>query len=100
MQQPLAIPARPERRKEPTRTCLGCGEKAPQRELARLRVASGEVVVDRSRSGGRGAWLHRAAECLERAMKRRAFGRAFRAPGVRTDARALRDLLTGNTRKD
>jgi predicted RNA-binding protein YlxR (DUF448 family) len=85
---------------EPIRTCLGCGEKAPQRALMRLRVEDGAVVVDRERRGGRGAWVHPAAACLERAAKRRAFGRAFRLPGVRADTRVLRELLTGNTRKD
>jgi predicted RNA-binding protein YlxR (DUF448 family) len=86
--------------KEPLRTCVGCGAKATQRELTRLRLVEGQVTVDVGRSGGRGAWLHPAQKCLERAMKRRSFGRAFRAPGARTDARVLRDLLTGNTRKD
>jgi len=84
----------------PSRTCIGCGAKAEQRQLVRLRLADGEVVLDRRRSGGRGAWLHPALECLERANKRRAFGRAFRASELRTDMRVLRDLLTGNTRKD
>ena len=88
------------RSKEPLRTCIGCGEKTAQRELVRLRLVEGRVVVDRERTGGRGAWLHPVQKCLDRAAKRRAFGRAFRAAGARTDPRVLPDLLTGNTRKD
>ena len=85
---------------EPTRTCVGCGGKAPQRALVRLRAEGDRVIVDRERSGGRGAWLHPAEPCLERAARRRAFGRALRAEGVRADAAALRVELTGSARKD
>jgi uncharacterized protein len=85
---------------DPLRTCIGCGGKAAQRDLVRLRVADGRVQVDRERRGGRGAWLHAAEACLARAEKRKAFGRAFRASGVQVDPRALRELLTGSARKD
>jgi hypothetical protein len=84
----------------PVRTCVGCGEKAAQRALARLRIEGERVVIDRNRSGGRGAWLHPAAECLERAVKRRAFARAFRGKAAAIDAAALRVGLTGSPRKD
>jgi predicted RNA-binding protein YlxR (DUF448 family) len=84
----------------PVRTCVGCGARAQQAELRRLRVETGQVVVDAARSGGRGAWLHPAEACLERAARRRAFGRALRAPGARVDPATLWDLLTGSARKD
>ena len=86
--------------RQPVRTCVGCGQKAGQPALVRLRAAEGAVVVDRARSGGRGAWLHPAAACLDRAVKRRALPRALRADGVRADVEALRVELTGNARKD
>jgi uncharacterized protein len=85
---------------QPLRTCIGCGGKASQRELVRLRLAEGRVVVDRARAGGRGAWVHAAQACLARAEKRRAFGRAFRAAGVEVGAAFRRDVLTGSVRKD
>jgi uncharacterized protein len=84
----------------PVRTCIGCGRKAAQAELVRLVVDGARVVVDRARSGGRGAWLHAAVPCLERAVKRRAFGRALRAEAAVADPGALRVELTGNARKD
>ena len=75
----------------PVRTCLGCGATAPQGELVRLRVAEGAmVIVDAKRSGGRGAWLHPAETCLERALKRRAFARAFKRGDLQWDGAALR----------
>ena len=78
---------------------MGCGEKAAQRVLARLRIEGERVVIDRDRSGGRGAWLHASAECLERAIKRRALARAFRGRAASIDAAALRGELTGSARK-
>jgi predicted RNA-binding protein YlxR (DUF448 family) len=63
--------------------------------LARVRVGDGaRVVVDAKRSGGRGAWLHREAGCLERALKRRSFARAFRRRDLTWDADALCGELT------
>jgi uncharacterized protein len=84
----------------PVRTCVGCGAKAPQGELVRLKAEGERVVVDHARTGGRGAWLHAADPCLERAVKRRALPRALRADGARADAAALRVGLTGNARKN
>ncbi len=85
--------------RQPIRTCVGCGRKAPQPELVRLRADAGTVVLDRARAGGRGAWLHPALACLDRALQRRAFPRALRAQGVVADGRSLRVELTGNARK-
>jgi predicted RNA-binding protein YlxR (DUF448 family) len=82
------------------RTCIGCGERATQSELVRLRTEGERVIVDRARTGGRGAWLHADGVCLDRAVRRRAFGRALRRPDARADAAALRVELTGNPRKD
>lgn len=85
---------------EPTRTCIGCGEKAERRGLVRLRIDGERVVIDRKGSGGRGAWLHADGGCLERALRRRAFARAFRGKAASIDAEALRAGLTGIARKD
>lgn len=85
---------------EPVRTCIGCGQKAGQRSLVRLKAEGDRVVLDRARTGGRGAWLHPAEACLDRAVRRRAFARALRADGVRPEAGALRVELTGIARKD
>jgi predicted RNA-binding protein YlxR (DUF448 family) len=74
---------------------VGCGQAADQATLLRVCIGDGaRVVVDVKRSGGRGAWLHREVGCLERALKRRAFTRAFRRGDVTWDAEALRGELT------
>ncbi|HZY03019.1 MAG TPA: YlxR family protein [Anaeromyxobacteraceae bacterium] len=83
----------------PQRTCIGCGQKGAPASLVRLRLAEGRVAVDRDRRGGRGAWLHPDPGCLERALKRRAFARAFRAP-AQADGVALAAQLTETAVRD
>lgn len=71
----------------PQRTCIGCRGKDDRNVLIRL-VRSGTdglnaVIVDQyGRMPGRGAWLHSDPDCLEMAVRRRSFNRAFRAPVV------------------
>jgi len=85
----------------PVRTCVGCGQAAAQATLARLRVgADARVVLDATRSGGRGAWLHREEGCLRKAVKRRSFPRAFRRGDLTWDADALRGGLTAVVGRD
>jgi uncharacterized protein len=67
---------------EPIRTCLGCRRRRPKREMARLvRRADGRVGSDAAASG-RGAYVCRDAECLERALKPGRLAHAFRGPSV------------------
>ncbi|MDO4254970.1 MAG: YlxR family protein [Kocuria sp.] len=81
------------------RTCLGCRTPDGPDHLVRLTVraeAPGVVVVDYHRTlGGRGAWLHPASECVEKAVRRRAFCRAFRSSVDAQDA--VNKVLQQNT---
>ncbi|WP_208611958.1 YlxR family protein [Mycobacterium paraffinicum] len=81
-------PARAHRRVDgPVRTCVGCRERELAVELLRVVAVSrgnGEyaVIVDtRSSLPGRGAWLHPASQCVQQAIRRRAFTRALRIAG-------------------
>ena len=78
----------------PVRSCIGCGAKRAQEELTRLAVGSeGAVVVDRDRLlPGRGAYLC-GAGCLAAAVKRKAFGRAFRGKAGLVDPSVLGQAL-------
>lgn len=69
------------------RTCIGCGVRDERSALVRVvadRRAGNPgdpvtVVPDvRAVLPGRGAWLHPCAECLQKAIRRRAFTRSLR----------------------
>ena len=62
---------------EPVRMCVGCRTHAPKKELIRIvRTPAGEVVADaKGKLPGRGAYICRKAECLEKARKSRALER-------------------------
>jgi uncharacterized protein len=62
---------------EPTRSCVGCGRKAPQSELLRF-VAKDGLLVAAAHEAGRGAYTCRRLSCFERAVARRAFNRTLR----------------------
>jgi uncharacterized protein len=79
----------------PTRTCAGCGRKAPKQELVRF-VATDGALVQSDGGTGRGAYTCRRLSCFERAVSHRAFARTLRA-GVRVDpqlAHIYTDTLT------
>ncbi|GGV90876.1 putative RNA-binding protein YlxR (DUF448 family) [Streptomyces sp. TE3672] len=61
---------------------MGCRERAAKSELLRI-VADGDACVPDPRGTlpGRGAYVHPASVCLDLAVRRRAFPRAFKAKG-------------------
>ena len=64
----------------PVRTCVGCKERAPQRELLRVALVDGKPVADpRRRLPGRGGYVHRDPACVRLASSQGGFARAFRA---------------------
>jgi predicted RNA-binding protein YlxR (DUF448 family) len=73
--------------REPERQCIGCGRRGPQSGFLRLAMSgsapSARIVVVRSEAQeGRGAYLCRRSACLDRAILRKAFQRAFRTSVV------------------
>ena len=54
------------------RTCAGCRERQPQRELIRLRLVKNRVVIVRPGDGttGRSVYLCPSESCWQRALKR------------------------------
>ncbi len=61
------------------RSCVACRCKRPKDTFLRLvRLESREVIIDASgHADGRGAYICRSAECLEKARRKRAFARAL-----------------------
>ncbi len=66
-------------KKIPVRQCVGCRAQKPKRELIRVvRSPEGEVSIDsRGKKPGRGAYVCPDPECLKRAIRSRALGRAL-----------------------
>ncbi|MFI5482453.1 YlxR family protein [Streptomyces rubiginosohelvolus] len=66
----------------PERTCVGCRERVTKSELLRIVVDEGACAPDpRGTLPGRGAYVHPTSVCLDLAVRRRAFPRAFKAKG-------------------
>ena len=63
----------------PMRQCLGCREMKPKPELVRVvRSPEGTVSMDlRGKAPGRGAYVCRSADCLKKALRSKALGRAL-----------------------
>jgi hypothetical protein len=88
-------------RHEPERTCIVSRAARTPAELIRFVLGPGDRVVPdlRHKLPGRGVWVTSRAACVEEAVNRRLFGRAFKT-GVDVPAtlaadieRALRDDL-------
>lgn len=58
-------------KKIPQRTCIGCKQVRPKKELIRIvRTSENEVLVDLTgKKSGRGAYICPDMECLEVAFK-------------------------------
>ncbi|MDD7517042.1 RNase P modulator RnpM [Ruminococcus flavefaciens] len=66
-------------KKTPMRMCLGCGEMKPKKELIRVvKSPEGEISLDfKGKAAGRGAYICRSTDCLEKARKARRFEKSF-----------------------
>nr|WP_202487026.1 YlxR family protein [Streptomyces sp. SID8354] len=77
---------------------MGCRERAAKGDLLRIVVIEGECVPDpRGTLPGRGAYVHRTLVCLDLAVRRRAFPRAYRGRGPFETAE-LRRFVEGGAR--
>ena len=66
-------------RKIPPRKCIGCNEMKDKRELVRIvRNKEGEISVDLTgKKPGRGAYICKSIDCLNKAQKAKRLERAF-----------------------
>ena len=66
-------------RKIPMRMCVGCREMKEKRSLLRIvKNAEGAISFDRvGKAPGRGAYICKARECLDKAVKQRQLERAL-----------------------
>lgn len=63
----------------PLRKCLGCSEGKPKRELIRIvKNKDGDIFVDLTgKANGRGAYICKSSNCLEKAIKTKRLNKAL-----------------------
>lgn len=66
-------------KKIPQRMCIGCQEMKPKKELIRVvKNSEGVIKVDLTgKAPGRGAYICKSPECLEKAIKTKRFEKNF-----------------------
>lgn len=66
-------------KKIPMRRCNGCNEQKPKNELVRIvKSPEGEIKLDLTgKASGRGAYICRNLDCLNKARKSKRINRAF-----------------------
>lgn len=69
-------------KKIPLRMCTGCMEMKPKKELIRIvKTPEGEVCVDLTgKKSGRGAYVCKSIECLEKSFKAKRLSRNLDIP--------------------
>lgn len=83
----------------PVRRCLGCRRSDSQENLLRIVAVASRAVVERSVTlPGRGAYVHRDGECVEKSLRSAGWRRALREPELDTAdlAQALRGVIDEN----
>lgn len=67
-------------KKIPLRQCVGCGEMKGKKDMLRvLKTAEGDICLDTTgKKNGRGAYICRNRECLQKARKNRGLERSFK----------------------
>ncbi len=80
---------------EPVRTCVGCRTRASRSALLRVVSQNNVLIIDEHAVlPGRGAWVHPTRDCMEAALRRRAFVRALRVSGE-LDMQTIEKRLNG-----
>ena len=65
---------------ERLRMCIVCRDRSDKKELVRVvRNKNGEIFLDKTgKANGRGAYVCKAKDCLDKLKKTRALNRAFK----------------------
>lgn len=67
-------------KKIPLRQCVGCGEMKSKKDMMRvLKTAGNDICLDvTGKMNGRGAYVCRSRECLQKARKTKGLERSFK----------------------
>lgn len=66
-------------KKQPERRCIACNEKVEKKQLLRIvRTPEKNIEIDLTgKKNGRGAYICKKEECLDKAIKSKKFERTF-----------------------
>lgn len=66
-------------KKVPQRTCIGCREVKPKKELLRIvKSSESDISIDTTgKKNGRGAYICKNEKCLDMAIKNKRLSREF-----------------------
>lgn len=82
-------------KKIPFRKCIGCGEMIAKSELIRVvKTPEEDFILDESgRANGRGAYICKKMQCLEKAIKSKGLERSFKVKVPANAYEALTEQL-------
>ena len=84
-------------KKIPQRTCIGCNSKKDKKDLIRVvKNKDGEISIDLTgKKDGRGIYLCKSEECLNKAIKNKRISRTFEMEIDQNIYENLRDFING-----
>jgi predicted RNA-binding protein YlxR (DUF448 family) len=85
------------RKHVPQRTCIGCRERHPKREMVRIvRTPDGGVEIDETgKKSGRGAYLCRHQDCWEMALRQDRLEHALKTSLTDEERATLQEFAQG-----
>lgn len=82
---------------EPMRRCIGCMQTKPQPELMRFTLKDGRITADTDgRADGRGFYLCRSEECIDKSFRRKAWNRICKSNVDTEEIRRVIGQASGN----
>lgn len=84
-------------KKIPLRQCVGCGEMKGKKDMIRvLKSAENEFCLDSTgKKNGRGAYICKNKECLQKAIKNKGLERSFKMSIPAEVSRSLEEEFEG-----
>ena len=69
-------------KKEPLRMCIACREMINKKDLLRIiKDKEGNIFIDKTgKANGRGAYVCKNIDCLQKLKKQKALNKAFKCP--------------------
>lgn len=88
-------------RKIPLRKCIGCMESFPKKELCRIvKNKDNEIFFDTTgKLNGRGTYICKKTECLEKAVKSKRLSKAIEAEIPEEVYEAIRAEIARNVKE-